>query len=231
MSGFDTTSISRILTRHGVTLAWVIAGLCLLLVLISIGWQIRSDLLAKKRDYAPQQAQTIVAREGPSYKINDVVRANLLGDPTPAPVVKEAPKTTLDLTLQGVLWATNDGLARAIIKSGRGKSKLYSVGEKIAGASASLKEVRNNEVIISRGGAAESLPLVTVKGGDNIISYTSGQSNDLSQASFTPRTSQPTNSDFSQPDNTNQVRERQARKVRKPNFSGLDRALEKLGEI
>jgi len=199
MSGFDTTSISRILTRHGVTLAWVIAGLCLLLVLISIGWQIRSDLLAKKRDYAPQQAQTIVAREGPSYKINDVVRANLLGDPTPAPVVKEAPKTTLDLTLQGVLWATNDGLARA--------------------------------VIISRGGAAESLPLVTVKGGDNIISYTSGQSNDLSQASFTPRTSQPTNSDFSQPDNTNQVRERQARKVRKPNFSGLDRALEKLGEI
>ncbi len=232
MNGFDTNTISRSLSRHGVKAAWAFACICLLLVLISIAWQIRSDIVAKERDYAPQKAQTIVARKGPSYRMSDIIGANLFGDPTPTPVVKQAPKTTLDLKLQGLLWATQDGVARAIIQSGRGKTKLYSIGERIAGAGASVKEIRNNEVILDRNGASESLPLNKLAGGGDIISYVDGSSAEISRASFSlPSSPQETStSSFERGQSSSTPRANRPRKVRKPNFSGLDRALEKLGE-
>lgn len=232
MSGFATSNAGRWLSRNAVKLAWVIAGLCLLMVVINVTWHLRSNYITKKTNYAPQEQVRLSANTGPNYRINDVVRANLFGDPSPAPIAKKAPKTTLNLTLQGVLWATDNGLARAIISEGKKTSKLYSVGEKISGANASVKEIRNNEVILDRNGASESLPIVKLKGSDGIIAYTSNEGS-LSKASYTPPTlPTPNTTNFrraSSADST--ATSNKQRKVRKPNFSGLDRALRKAGEI
>jgi len=117
-------------------------------------------------------------------------------------------------------------MARAIIVSGKKKAKLYSVGESIKGARVSIEEIRSNEVLLNRNGAIESLSLIKKKGKHNhsIITYTDSPNTNsepvrnASQISrSTPRKSRADNS--------------QARKVRKPNFSGLDRALKKINEI
>jgi len=230
MTGFNTTNASIWLSRNGVKLAWGFAILCVLFVLINLAWHVRGSYIAKKKNYAPQKQVRLVANTGPKYRINDVVRANLFGDPTPAPVAKVAPKTTLNLTLQGVLWATDDGLARAIIKEGNKNSKLYSIGEKISGANASIREIRGNEVILDRNGAAESLPIAKIKGGDSIISFTEDDTTPVSAASFVPPAVDPSPSDTEFRRSSSSSADKQ-RKIHKPNFSGLDRALRKAEKI
>jgi len=184
----------------------------------------------KAEDYAPQPIQPIRKSTKVSYRINDVVNANLFGDPKPVIEVKKAPKTTLDLTLQGILSATDTTVARAIISSGRKKTaELYSVGEEIKGAGASVKEIRPQEVILNRNGAIESLPLKkeTSKGDTSIFTpvssnNSSGSGNEQSSTQITSTTQRST-----RPQSANG----EPRQIRKPNFSGLDRALEKLGEL
>ncbi len=233
MNGFDTTNANRWLSRNSVKIAWAFAVLCLLIALANITWHIRTNYVAKKANYAPQEQFKFTASKAPTYRIHELVNANLFGDPSPQPVAKKAPKTTLNLTLQGILWATNSDLGRAIIKSGNKESQLYSVGEKIEGANASVREIRNNEVILDRNGASESLPIVKLKGGEGIISYVSDD-NPFRAANFTPTAapSLPVNTtNFRRSSSSNSSTTETKRRIRKPNFSGLDRALKKAGEI
>lgn len=232
MTGFNTTTASYWLSRNAVKLAWLFALLCLLVVVVNIIWHVRSSYLSKEANYAPQEQYKLTVSKGPSYQINRVVSANLFGNPTPVVVAKEVKKTTLDLTLKGVLWATDDGLARAIIQAGKKASKLYSVGEDIDGANASVREIRDNEIILNRNGASESLPLAKIKGSDNIISYTSGDAA-VTKASYTAPTLPPVNTtNFRRSSSASETdTSTEKRRIRKPNFSGLDRALKRAGEI
>jgi type II secretory pathway component PulC len=124
-------------------------------------------------------------------------------------------------------------MARAIIMSGKRKSKLYSIGESIRGAGVSIEEIRSGEVLLNRNGAIESLPLTQRKsrGGSNssIISYSDGSSGQVSDSGLqTASTGSPQlGNSIAKPRSANG----QPRKIRKPNFSGLDRALQKMGEI
>ena len=230
MTGFNTTNAQYWLKRNTVKLAWALAILCLLITVANIIWHVRSTYISKKANYAPQEQFKLTVSKGPNYQINQVVRANLFGDPTPAPVAKKVKKTTLDLTLKGVLWATDDGIARAIIQAGKKDSKLYSIGDDIDGANASVREIRDNEIILNRNGASESLPLAKIKGSDGIISFTSAGQGGITNASYTAPTLPAVNTTNFRPSSSNDT-STEKRRIRKPNFSGLDRALRKAGEI
>jgi len=72
--------------------------------------------------------------------------------------VTDAPKTTLSIQLTGVVASTADQKGLAIIES-NGSQETYSLGDKIKGTSASLKEVYADRIIITNAGRYETLML------------------------------------------------------------------------
>jgi type II secretory pathway component PulC len=228
MNALNSISSSRLWQRHGTLIAWLFGALCLALVIASVGWDAYQQRTIRAQNYAPQQLAPIQQATRTTYQARTIVRANLFGSEVVK--VKEKPivKTTLNLKLQGILWDSNGGMARAIITSGNKKAELYAVGEQIKGAGASVKEIRSAEVLLNRGGATESLPLV-VKKAEELEPFLS------QQASFVSRGNAP--QQFRENTTPNEVQRKPhstngaPRKIRRPNFNGLDKALRKMGEI
>ena len=236
MQLLNTISNNRIVNRHGVKIVWTIATVCLLLLLFNIVYTIKVQSSIKENDYAAQPLLVAQNNNRPNYRASDITRANLFGAKSRQPVVRQAPKTTLDLTLEGILWASDSSMARAIIRSGKNKTNLYSIGESIQGAGATIKEIRDGEVILNRNGAAESLPLIrkTSSGNRQLITYSGPNGSNTSVASNnvsarTEKSNSP--QDFRRSSAKPRSRNGKNRKIRKPNFSGLDKALKKMGEI
>jgi len=217
MQSFSTISNNPLISKHGPKLALGLAILCLLFLVISTGLDMRKQAKIKAENYEAQPVTVLNKNKRPNYRINDVINANLFGDPAPKKVVEKAPKTTLDLTLHGILSASDSSIARAIISSSRSqKAELYSIDEKINGAGASIKEIRDQEVILNRNGSIESLPLKKAKSKGNNIVFTpvsnTARTNEVNNAQVEPSARSTSNS--------------QPRKIRKPTFSGLDRVPE-----
>lgn len=72
--------------------------------------------------------------------------------------VTDAPKTSLSIQLTGVVASTANQKGLAIIESS-GSQETYSLGDKIKGTSASLKEVYADRIIITNAGRYETLML------------------------------------------------------------------------
>ncbi|MCL1124019.1 type II secretion system protein GspC [Shewanella surugensis] len=72
--------------------------------------------------------------------------------------ITDAPKTTLSIQLTGVVASTTEQKGLAIIASSGGQD-TYSLGDKIKGTSASLKEVYVDRIIITNNGRYETLML------------------------------------------------------------------------
>ncbi|MCF1459163.1 MAG: type II secretion system protein GspC [Shewanella sp.] len=82
-------------------------------------------------------------------------------NPKPEPVselITDAPKTNLSIQLMGVVASTDERHGLAVIES-RGSQDTYSLGDKIKGTSASLKEVYADRAIITNNGRYETLML------------------------------------------------------------------------
>jgi len=238
MDIINTISSTRLWNKHAVKIAWGISIACLLLILTSIVWSIWSQSKIKTENYKEQSVRPIKQSNKPPYRLNDIVSANLFGNPKPAVVVKQAPKTTLNLTLQGILSTSDVAMARAIILAGKQKSELYSVGEKIPGTGASVKEIRDNEVILNRNGALESLPLIKKnKSGDRSIITFNDPTFETDPTLASATSQQAVNNGDAVGSQIQQTAEKPrsqqgaGRKIRRPNFSGLDRALKKMGEL
>lgn len=236
MELLNTISNNRTWNRHGLKIVYTIAILLCLMIIASITWGVYSQNNVKTLNYAEQQIAPIEQRKKQSYNVNNIVAANLFGNPNPAPVKQVVTTTTLDLTLQGVLSASNNLLARAIIRSGKSKSKVYSVGQNIKGAGVSVEEIRVDEVLINRNGAIESLPLKKKNASltDSLLTYNSqGSSGTLSatreEGLYDNYSAPEGNIERSTPKPRSPNGQR--RPIKKPNFSGLDRALQKMGEI
>lgn len=241
MQMLNSIANNRFWNKNARTIIWAAAALCLLFALSRVAWVTYSQAKERQANYELPQLAPLAQPVKKIYRVNDITTANLFGDPTPKPVVTKAPKTTLNLTLQGILSASDPAMARAIISSGKQKTKLYSVGESIQGAGASIKEIKPFEVLLNRAGATESLPLIkaTKSGKNPIISFTNYNDSSGNQVAATNPTSADSRleqfQEFSAANRASNQRSRatngQPRKVRKPNFSGLDRALKKMGEL
>ena len=231
MNAIEKLNNNRIWAKHGVTIAWIISLVVFVTVVAHIGYSEYLSQQHRAADQAPQKLAPISRSSGPTYRVADITSANLFGDPTPKKVVTQnIRETNLNLKLVGVLWASNQKNARVIIQNGNKKAALYGVGDNINGANASVKEILASEILINRNGATEKLALVK-KDSKDIISYVSS---DISSTSAIPAA-------YNSPQSANTIGRTsnnkpispngENRKVRKPNFSGLDRALKKMNEL
>ena len=76
---------------------------------------------------------------------------------TVTPQTVDAPKTTLNLELQGIFTADNAAESTAIVAE-RGKDgELYRIGDRLPG-NATLEAVLNDHILIKRGSRTEKLP-------------------------------------------------------------------------
>ncbi len=100
-------------------------------------------------------------------------KAGAAAKPKVAPVTEmmtNAPKTSLSIQLTGVVASTSQQNGLAVIASS-GSQNTYSLGDKIKGTSASLKEVYADRIIITNSGRYETLML------DGLNYETNGQAN------------------------------------------------------
>ncbi|MFT5235844.1 MAG: general secretion pathway protein C [Shewanella sp.] len=115
--------------------------------------------------------------------------------PQRAPVeelITDAPKTSLSIQLTGVVASTSKQKGLAVIESS-GSQNTYSLGDKIKGTSASLKEVYVDRIIITNSGRYETLML------DGLEYETNGQANrQLQQAKSIRKVDQRQDIDFAQ---------------------------------
>jgi general secretion pathway protein C len=77
----------------------------------------------------------------------------------PPPAVLDAPDTTLNLRLTGVIAFPDGEPGYAIIAAGRNEERYYVTGQAIEGANATLHSVLEDRVILNRGGVLETLRL------------------------------------------------------------------------
>lgn len=180
MELLNTISRSRLWTNHGLKLVWGLAILWFLVVISTITLDTTSTHRIKLQNYSSQTIEPIKRAGQANYSVQDIISANLFGDPTPKKIAITPKPTTLNLSLDGLLWASDSSTSRAIIASGKKKPELYSIGQEIIGASGvSIKEIQPDEVILNRNGLAESLPLVksTISGNRKVVVYNVPSSN------------------------------------------------------
>ncbi|NND81263.1 MAG: hypothetical protein HKN50_02415 [Gammaproteobacteria bacterium] len=239
MQSLNTIINQRLWRRNGVQIATAVALLCLLLAVVSIIWQVVDHQRVVRANYAAQNIAAPARSNSVNYRVNDILSANLFGNPAPVQVVRQAPTTTLNLKLQGILSASDSAMARAIIQTGNKASELYSVGETIKGAGASVKEIRASEVILNRNGAIESLPLIkkSESGNRPIISFTNGPvpsaRGGTAEQALAARKARALQARQNRPVTARAKRSPNGapRQIKRPNFSGIDRALKKMGEL
>lgn len=236
---------NRFWNKHSVKLMWGLAILFFFWVILSIAWNAWSQNKTKQANYQPQNVEPIAQTTRANYRVEDIIEANLFGDSTPAvAVVREAPETTLDLTLEGILWSSDKTFGRAIIVAGNRTAELYSVGEKIKGATAEVEEIRNGEIILNRNGVLESLTLLkfSESGNREIFSFSDETASDFDNVSGFDELSDLQQQNDRQQQNITAVEPRQVettipnsnsnqQQVRRPNFTGLDRALDKIRDL
>jgi len=110
----------------------------------------------------------VTSSSGSRVSISDLKELSLFGrsdsgsnQPKIAPVeekITDAPKTSLSIQLTGVVASTSQQHGLAVIASS-GSQNTYSLGDKIKGTSASLKEVYADRIIITNSGRYETLML------------------------------------------------------------------------
>jgi general secretion pathway protein C len=115
---------------------------------------------------SPQPVLSAAAPRGPhaGIDVQGVVSAHLFGVATVDPGAQDpanAPQSTANLLLAGTI-ATQDPKRGVAIISDGGASKVYSVGDRIGGAT--LHSVYLDHVILDRGGALETLLLPRLLG-------------------------------------------------------------------
>ncbi|EJA7360221.1 type II secretion system protein GspC [Vibrio alginolyticus] len=113
--------------------------------------------------WRPSASSVAASNRGDAIDFNALQNANLFGKYTEQkaavveqPIVKDAPKTRLNLTLVGAVASSDANTSLAVIAN-RGKQATYGLGEEIEGTRATLKAVLVDRVIIDNQGRDETL--------------------------------------------------------------------------
>ncbi|HCE3509449.1 TPA: type II secretion system protein GspC [Vibrio parahaemolyticus] len=119
--------------------------------------------------WRPSAGNVIASNKSNTIDFNALQSANLFGKYTEQkpvvveqPVMKDAPKTRLNLTLVGAVASSNPQTSLAVIAN-RGKQATYGISEEIEGTRATLKAVLVDRVIIDNEGRDETLMLEGVE--------------------------------------------------------------------
>lgn len=113
--------------------------------------------------WRPSASSVAASNKGDAIDFNALQNANLFGKFTEQkaavveqPIVKDAPKTRLNLTLVGAVASSDANTSLAVIAN-RGKQATYGLDEEIEGTRATLKAVLVDRVIIDNQGRDETL--------------------------------------------------------------------------
>jgi general secretion pathway protein C len=144
------------LQANGPKLVSLVFGALILLQLLVVG----ASLISKPLK-VPQPAPVAMSRAQRSgVDVQTVVSAHLFGVAAAdlaAQDPENAPQTSANLLLAGTIATQDPKHGIAIISDGGAPSKVYSVGERVGGAS--LHSVYLDHVILDRAGALETLML------------------------------------------------------------------------
>ncbi|MEW7982396.1 MAG: type II secretion system protein N [Candidatus Sedimenticola endophacoides] len=144
------------------------AALCALIYVSLVN--IKPLVLANKTPQPAQGLELSVEKNSdisaiPQYPIEQIPGWHLFGK-TKKPVkaveqpIITAPKTRLDLTLHGIIFATKESEGLAIISSSSEDEQKYAIGNMIPGG-AILHQVEKERIILKRNGHYESLSMNT----------------------------------------------------------------------
>jgi general secretion pathway protein C len=148
--------LSRLQANAPKLVSLLFAALILLLVL-QIGYSFISKPLKSPQ---PVVATSVPRPQRTGVDIQTVVSAHLFGVAVADPSTQDpanAPQSSANLLLAGTIATQDPKRGVAIISDAGSASKVYSVGERIGGAS--LHSVYLDHVILDRGGALETLLL------------------------------------------------------------------------
>lgn len=136
-------------------------------LLVQMTWMI--FLPAEESSLAiSNQTHRVVANQDRQENFRKLSAANLFGESNKVVVqtARKAPETKLNLTLRGVLAATPNELASAIIAQGKaGREDIYSIGDKMSDG-VLIKEIHPTYVVLERNGQLETLKLPKESGPD-----------------------------------------------------------------
>jgi general secretion pathway protein C len=145
------------LQAQGPRLVSAVLVALILLQLLQIGYSLMSKPLKSPQ---PVVAASLPRAQRSGVDIQTVVSAHLFGLAVADPSTQDpenAPQSSANLLLAGTIATQNPKHGVAIISDAGSASKVYSVGERIGGAS--LHSVYLDHVILDRGGALETLLL------------------------------------------------------------------------
>src|SRR5450631_532152 len=145
------------LQANGPKLVSLVFAALILLQLLQIGYSLISKPLKSPQ---PVQSASVPRAPRSGVDIQTVVSAHLFGVAVADPSTQDpanAPQSSANLLLAGTIATQDPKRGVAIISDAGGPSKVYSVGERIGGAS--LHSVYLDHVILDRGGALETLLL------------------------------------------------------------------------
>ena len=143
------------LQANGPKLVSLVFAALILLQLLYVGYSLISKPLKSPQ---PLVAASLPRTARSGVDIQTVVSAHLFGVAVADPSVQDpenAPQSSANLLLAGTIATQDPKRGVAIISDAGGPSKVYSVGERIGGAS--LHSVYLDHVILDRGGALETL--------------------------------------------------------------------------
>ncbi len=119
--------------------------------------------------WKPSASNVVVRSESNPIDFNALQNAHIFGKYTEQkpviveqPVIKDAPKTKLNLTLVGAVASNQQQNSLAVIAN-RGTQATYGIGEEIEGTRAKLKAVLVDRVIIDNQGRDETLMMQGVE--------------------------------------------------------------------
>ena len=148
--------LSRLQSNAPRTVALVLAAL----IVLELGRLAYALVINPVKSPQPATPLSAAANPQPGVNVQQVLNAHLFGVAVADPGAQDpenAPPTSANLMLTGTIATQNPKHGVAIVSDGGGPSKVYSVGDRLAGAS--LHSVYLDHVILDRNGALETLML------------------------------------------------------------------------
>ena len=164
---FNHQTLTTGLMRHQTALRLVIVvllSLYLLAFAARLFWQLWPEPAQPTPPaYTGIAGSTTTSSPQSGVNVDQLQQLNLFGEVTevaeaPAEQVTDAPQTSLNLTLTGVVASSIVEEAAAIIEN-KGTQMVYGLGEKIEGTNVTLHQVQHDRVIIKNGNRNETLML------------------------------------------------------------------------
>src|SRR5271154_516104 len=151
-----TTALVSRLQANGPKLVSAVIGALIVLELARLAYSMYATPVKSPQPVVAPTHRT----QRPPLDIQSVVSAHLFGTAVVEPSSQDpanAPQSSANLVLAGTIATQNPKRGVAIVSDGGAPSKVYSVGDRIGGAS--LYSVYLDHVILDRNGALETLQL------------------------------------------------------------------------